>query len=72
MNKEIKFEKVKKIRKKKGFSCKFMAEEMTRYGYKMVESTYYKKESGILPVTIDEANNISNILNKSPLIFFSK
>jgi transcriptional regulator with XRE-family HTH domain len=70
MKENIKYKKLREIRKKKGYSAKYMAIELTKRQQQIAESTYYKKEIGYIPITVDEAQEIVNILKCSPLIFF--
>jgi len=69
---KVKYEEVRNIRKKKGYSVEYMVQELAKRQIKMKETNYYKKEAGTVPTTINEAKNIANILNKSPLIFFKE
>jgi len=61
---------LRETRKKKKYSVVRIVEELAKYGIEMAESTYYKKETSTVPVTIEEAKAISSILKCSPLIFF--
>jgi len=57
---------LRETRKKKRYTMK----DMTIFlGFKAI-GTYSKKERGEIPITINEAKQISDILKCSPMIFF--
>lgn len=60
--------KLKRIRKTKGFTQKQMAKYL---GYKN-KSGYCLLENGSVKMTIDKAKKISKILGVEPIIFFTK
>lgn len=60
-------EKIKTVRKEKGISQLYLSKRLS-----MSISSYNMKENGRRPITIDELENISAILDVSPSIFFDK
>lgn len=70
--KTIKFPQVRKSRKKKKYTAKYMSDKLKKMGFKISVSTYYGKEKGTIPVTTDEVIAICEILQEKVYIFFSK
>lgn len=60
------YEKLRKIRKEKGFSMKYMAERIGK-----TTATYQKKEKGEIPFFADEIMTVSKILDTNINIFLS-
>ena len=52
------FEKLRKIRRSKGYTCEYMAEKL---GF--TKATYSKKERGQIAMTLEDARKISEIFN---------
>lgn len=59
-------DEIREIRQNKGLTINDMANVL---GYKS-SSTYSKKERGVIPITINEAIKICQILEISPIKFF--
>lgn len=73
----IRYSKVKEERIKKGYSCKKMTDLLNilrekRGAKPITQATYYKKEKGDIPIYIEEAEEIAEILGKNYKIFFDK
>lgn len=71
----IKYESVRQERLKKNITCKKMVEllnpiRINRGAKPITSGTYYRKEIGIIPVYIEEAEEIAGVLGKSYKIFF--
>jgi|GEM_PF-2733025 len=72
MNEKVKHIAVRNLRKKKKISVKDMVLKLKEKGITLAESTYYRKEIGTIPIIIDEAKEIADILNCNASIFFKK
>lgn len=72
----IKYENVRQERIKKNITCQKMVEllnpiRINRGAKPITPGTYYRKETGAIPVYIEEAEEIANVLGKSYKIFFN-
>lgn len=73
----VRYNNVKEERIKKGYSCKKMVELLNvlrkKRGAKPIsQATYFRKEKGDIPVYIEEAEEIAEVLGKNYKIFFDK